>query len=90
MPNSGSPPPSHHVHSGAAAGAGSRVPEEPLSRHLLPRGAGANHQAERSSDPGEIQSFVLKFYEAYAFIDETENKIVSMIDEEEERERKRS
>ncbi|EDW56162.1 GM22737 [Drosophila sechellia] len=40
----------HHIHTGTISGTGSGVRQIALSGYLLPRGAGANHQAERGAD----------------------------------------
>jgi len=50
--DSGTTAPPHHFHTGAVAGAGVGLHQEPLPRHLLPRGARSRDETQRGAHPG--------------------------------------
>ncbi len=51
--------PPDHLYPGAAAGAGDRLRQVPLPRHLLQGGARQDHQAQRGQDTGGMDCCTL-------------------------------
>ena len=59
MSNSSSSSAPDDLHAGAAARVGGGFCQKPLSRYLLPRRIGQNHQTQRGQNPGRRTSFHL-------------------------------